>query len=111
VWDALDGADWLEAFSHHPRIGQKTSEAWANEEQSGTRAASSGVLGELAKGNEEYTNKFGYVFLVCATGKTADEMLALLRARLGNSMDDELKIAAEEQGKITQLRLEKLIRP
>lgn len=119
--DAADGslsrADWLEAFSHHPRIGDVESlrsrfastAAWAAGEQSGTSVASEETLQALATGNDAYFEKFGFIFIVCATGKSADEMLTLLRARLPNAPEDELVVAAAEQAKITRLRLEKLL--
>lgn len=111
LWLSLSEADWLEAFSHHPKIGEtKPTSGWAAEEQAGAKSASSAVLAELAQLNETYRQKFGYVFLVCATGKSAEEMLGLLKARIGNTPDEEIRIAAGEQGKITHLRLEKLLR-
>jgi len=114
---ALSRADWLEAFSHHPKIGdvsalrQKfaTTAAWAEDEQSGAAMASDAVLEALARGNRAYEERFGYIFIVCATGRSAEEMVAMLDARLGNDADEELRIAAAEQMKITRLRLEKLL--
>jgi len=82
---------------------------WASGEQSGVSEASQRTLESLAKGNDDYEKKFGYIFIVCATGKTADEMLALLEARLKNNPAEEIEIAADEQNKITKLRLEKLV--
>ncbi len=115
--DALARADWLEAFAHHPRIGDVESlrvkfartAAWAGREQGGTAGASDATLAALAEGNRAYERRFGYIFIVFATDKSADEMLALLRARLGNEPADELAIAAGEQRKITRLRLAKLL--
>ncbi len=115
VWRGLDHKDWLEAFRSHPKIGERkaareTGEGarrWAEEEQSGTRDAGAEVLDELAAANREYEEKFGHIFIVCATGKSAAEMLALLRERLGNDAETELHVAAEEQRRITQLRLKK----
>jgi 2-oxo-4-hydroxy-4-carboxy-5-ureidoimidazoline decarboxylase len=113
----LDRVDWLEAFSHHPKIGDidslrarfpKTHE-WSSSEQSGVNAAPEQVLKDLAEGNQQYEQRFGYIFIVCATGKTAPEMLDLLRQRLPNSPEAELPIAAGEQKKITKIRLEKLL--
>jgi 2-oxo-4-hydroxy-4-carboxy-5-ureidoimidazoline decarboxylase len=109
--------DWLEAFSHHPRIGDLDSmrrrfastAGWASDEQRGAAAASEETLRALAEGNRAYEEKFGYIFIVCATGKSAPEMLALLESRLHNDAATELRIAAEEQSKITRLRLEKLL--
>lgn len=118
IWTGLSRDDWLEAFAHHPRIGDVESlrkrfastRAWAAGEQAGTATASEDVLRGLAEGNRAYEERFGYIFIVCATGKSADEMLGLLRARLPNDPVAELPVAAEEQRRITRLRLEKLIR-
>ena len=115
-WLQCAEPDWLEAFTHHPKIGDKSSlkekfastAAWASGEQSGVNQASDEVIDALAKGNDDYFNKFGFIFIVCATGKSAEEMLALLNARLPNDPDKELRIAAEEQAKITAIRLNKL---
>ncbi len=113
----LEPADWLEAFHSHPKIGEKKSAAqvstqsntWSGQEQSGVDDAHQETLDTLAQLNREYEEKFGYIFIVCATGKSADEMLAILRERLGNESDVELGIAAAEQAKITELRLKKLV--
>lgn len=115
-WAKLGRPDILEAFAAHPRIGdvealrQKfaTTAAWAGAEQAGTAAAADAVLRGLADGNRDYEVKFGYIFIVCATGKSAAEMLAILRGRLANDSAAELAVAAAEQAKITHLRLEKL---
>ena len=114
---SLGRDDWLEAFAHHPRIGDRealsrrfaTTAAWASDEQRGATGASEATLDALERGNRAYEERFGYGFIVCATGKSADEMLALLESRLGNAADAELAIAAGEQRKITRLRLEKLL--
>jgi 2-oxo-4-hydroxy-4-carboxy-5-ureidoimidazoline decarboxylase len=114
VWTRLDRADWLEAFAAHPRIGdlealrKKYSGDWCAGEQGGVAGADETVLRGLAEGNRRYEERFGYIFIVCATGKPAAEMLALLTARLANDPETELRIAAAEQAKITRLRLEKL---
>jgi 2-oxo-4-hydroxy-4-carboxy-5-ureidoimidazoline decarboxylase len=116
-WDALSPREWLDAFSHHPRIGDKealrsrfaATRLWAAGEQSGVEGAAEDVLDALSEGNRAYESRFGHIFIVCATGKAADEMLALLRARLGNAPEVELRIAAGEQAKITRLRLTKLL--
>jgi allantoicase len=117
VWTQMEKADMLEAFSHHPEIGSDiaalrqrfaSTAAWATAEQAGVAGADDATLEALREGNVRYREKFGYVFLVCATGKTAAEMLALLRARLAHDPDAELHVAAAEQAKITRLRLEKL---
>ena len=113
----LEPADWLEAFRSHPKIGEKKaarevstqSKEWSGHEQSGVRDAHQETLDSLARLNREYEEKFGYIFIVCATGKSADEMLAILRERLNNEPDVELPIAAAEQAKITELRLKKLV--
>lgn len=114
-WWELKPADWLEAFTHHPKIGDMASlkakfantADLAGQEQAGAAQASEAVLQQLAEGNQRYEAKFGYIFIVCATGKSAAEMLALLEARLDNDPATELVIAATEQSKITRLRLEK----
>lgn len=112
----LTEKDWLEAFSHHPRIGDRknleekfaSTASWAGNEQSGTANASEDVLDDLLKFNNEYYDKFGFIFIVCATGKSAEEMRDLIVKRLPNSRAEELANAATEQKKITKLRLEKL---
>ena len=117
VWRGLSSADWKEAFSHHPRIGDikafreklAATWAWADGEQAGTRSGSEQTLEALAVGNAEYEKKFGYIFIVCATGKNADEILSLLILRSNNEPAVEIHVAAEEQRKITQLRLQKLL--
>lgn len=117
IWRSLDPADWREAFSHHPRIGEQKSampqsergSAWAAGEQSGIARASDDIRAELAAANREYERRFGYTYIVFATGKSAEEMLALARERLRNDPDVELRAAAEEQRKITRLRLDKLL--
>jgi 2-oxo-4-hydroxy-4-carboxy-5-ureidoimidazoline decarboxylase len=116
IWQRLDRDAWLEAFAAHPRIGDlnalrakfSNTAAWAAGEQAGLAGAADAVLQALAGGNRLYEEKFGYIFIICATGKTAEEMLALLEERLKNDPDKELLIAAGEQVKITQLRLRKL---
>lgn len=117
LWSTCTREDVLEAFRHHPKIGDvaslrsrfATTKQWAEGEQAGVRAAADEVLKRLAAGNEAYELKFGYIFIVCATGKTAEEMLALLEERLVNAPALELKIAAGEQAKITRIRLGKLL--
>jgi allantoicase len=107
VWNKLDKDDWLEAFAAHPKIGASKASGWAKDEQAGASSASEAAQQELATLNEDYEKRFGYIYIVCATGKSADEMLSILRSRVGNDPDHELQIAAEEQRKITRLRLEK----
>jgi OHCU decarboxylase len=115
VWWKLDRADWLEAFSHHPQIGDKpasgsgSARQWAAGEQAGARAASDDVKSRLARANRAYFEKFGYIYIVRATGKTAEGMLAILNQRLQNDPPSEISIAAEQQRLITRLRLEKLL--
>lgn len=116
-WFKCSQEDWKEAFSHHPKIGDLDSlkrkfastANWAMGEQSGANTASEETIEALAKGNREYEAKFGYIFIVCATGKSAAEMLAILQSRLTNDPKEEIEIAADEQNKITRLRLEKLL--
>jgi OHCU decarboxylase len=105
----LDRDDWLAAFATHPRIGERAT-GWSQQEQAQAASAASSVLTELALANRRYEERFGHIFIVCATGKTVEEMLALLTSRLDNDPPTELAIAAAEQSKITRLRLEKLVR-
>jgi len=117
VWWSLEPRDWLEAFHSHPKIGEKKAasavaveaQRWSEDEQSGIRNSAQETMEALAKLNRVYEEKLGYIFIVCASEKSSEEMLAILRARLGNNKDEELRNAAAEQGKITQLRLRKLI--
>ncbi len=138
VWISLSPSDWREAFSHHPKIGARigarsgdltgdltkdltkdlkdpkerfsATAHWAKEEQKGVEGSSEALLQSLAAENENYEKRFGHIFLVCATGKNAQEMLALLQERIHNDPEVELRIAAQEQGKITRIRLEKLLK-
>lgn len=116
VWKSLEKSDFLEAFSAHPRIGDKEAlkrkfsrDRWAEGEQAGTAQASDAVIDEFAVANRHYEERFGYIFIVCATGKSANEMLLELRVRLDNAPEDELRVAAGEQAKITRLRLQKML--
>ena len=117
IWFSLNSEDWLEAFSHHPKIGDidllrknfQKIKSWSEKEQSGIQEAGEYILKDLAESNRLYEEKFGYIFIVCATGKSAEEMLILLKVRLENDPAAELLIAAKEQNKITQLRLENLL--
>jgi OHCU decarboxylase len=110
IWWRLAPTDWLEAFSKHPKIGEKGKVSqWSSEEQSGMNSAAIATAKKLAALNQTYFDKFGWIFIVCATGKSAEEMLSLLEARLPNRPEDELPIAAAEQNKITLLRLRKLL--
>jgi allantoicase len=108
LWLALDAQDWLEAFAAHPRIGERKA-GWSSQEQSGTHAASEETLRAIAEGNRAYEEKYGFVYLICATGRSAEEMRANLEQRLQHDRATELRIAAEEHAKITALRLEKLV--
>jgi len=128
TWHERSEEDWLEAFSHHPKLGDlesinqprqesgsasggkfaNTSE-WAGEEQSGAKSATPEIIEELAVANKAYEKKFGFIYILCATGKTAKVMLSILRIRLNNDRETELKMAMVEQNKITKLRLEKLL--
>lgn len=117
VWHSLSKDDWLEAFRSHPKIGEKKSadqvsaqaQQWSGQEQAGVAAASRETTNALAALNRAYEFKFGYIFIICATGKTPDEMLAALKERLQHDPAEELPIAAAEQRKITELRLKKLL--
>ena len=111
VWTGLGPDDWLEAFAAHPRIGEGggSSPAWSRQEQSGVGGAGQDVQEALARGNAEYEERFGHVFLIAAAGRSAGEILAELQARLGNDPATELRVAAGEHRRITRLRLEKLI--
>jgi OHCU decarboxylase len=111
VWTGLDPDDWREAFAAHPRIGERGggSADWSKQEQAGVGAAGQGVQAAIARGNAEYEDRFGHVFLISAAGRSAEEVLANLRARLGNDPDTELRVAAEEHRRITRLRIERLM--
>ena len=117
VWSQLERADFLEAFSHHPQIGADRAELarhfsataqLSSSEQAGVSDADAATLDALRDENHAYLARFGYIFIVCATGKSAAEMLALLRERLPNDPDTELRIAAAEQAKISALRIQRL---
>lgn len=117
VWWSLEPREWLEAFHSHPKIGEKKAantvaveaQRWSEDEQSGTLTSAAETMEILARLNRVYEEKFGYIFIVCASGKTSDEMLSILRERLGNNKDEELRTAATEQAQITRLRLGKLL--
>jgi 2-oxo-4-hydroxy-4-carboxy-5-ureidoimidazoline decarboxylase len=114
---ALTMTDWLEAFAHHPKIGDVDSlrrkfaatSHLTTKEQAGVAGASEATLTALAEGNRAYEAKHGFIFIVCASGKSAEEMLDILRSRLDNDTAQELRRAADEQRKITRLRLAKLL--
>lgn len=113
TWWALDAEDWLAAFAAHPRIGERAGgegadARWSAAEQAAAGDAEDAVREAIARGNREYEERFGHVFLISASGRSGEEILAELRRRLGNSPEAELQIAAGEQAKITRLRLERL---
>ena len=117
IWNGLKIEDRLEAFAAHPKIGeqkaapaqQARSAEWSVNEQSGVNGADEVLKNGLTAANQEYFDKFGFNFIVCASGKTGAEMLKLCRTRLANEQESELESAGAEQAKITQLRLEKLL--
>jgi 2-oxo-4-hydroxy-4-carboxy-5-ureidoimidazoline decarboxylase len=117
VWWSLEPADWHEAFAHHPRIGERAAaaaqdgraQAWSASEQRAVADGDATVRAALAEGNREYERRFGHIYLVSAAGKSADELLAILRARLANDPATELRVAAAEQAKITRSRLLRLV--
>jgi 2-oxo-4-hydroxy-4-carboxy-5-ureidoimidazoline decarboxylase len=117
VWASLGTSDYLEAFSYHPQIGAElaalrarfqSTAGWSSAEQAGVSAGDEATLLALRDDNRAYQQRFGYIFIVCASGKSARELLAALQARLGNEPEEELALAAAEQSKITKLRLAKL---
>ena len=117
IWSDLGEVDYLEAFAAHPNIGTskppdnaKNTESWTSKEQAGMMSADEQTKLKLKTKNQKYAEKFGYIFIVCATGKSASEILELLRIRLENFPETELEIAAGEQMKITNLRLNKMLR-
>jgi len=113
VWSTMEEPDWMEAFAGHPRIGERkgtpegTSAAWSRQEQFSTAEAPQHILTELAEKNALYEQRFGFTYIVFATGKSAEEMLAILRRRLGNDRQQEMREAAEQQRRIIQIRLGK----
>lgn len=117
VWWSLAPEDWLEAFRSHPKIGEQnaanqasgTSLSWSRTEQKGVANASAGTMELLQQLNQRYEQKFGFIYIVCATGKSSEELLKILQERLANEPETELRIAAAEQALITQLRLNKLL--
>ena len=117
IWWALEPSDWLEAFRSHPKIGETKaadsvsaqSTEWSGKEQAGVSSASQQTVDALATLNRAYEQRFGFIFIICATGKSSEEMLSALRDRLENDNITELRVAAVEQSKITELRLKKLV--
>ena len=118
-WNRLSPNDWLEAFAHHPRIGERRAAApvdgraqrWSESEQSSAASSDDRAKQQLADAQKEYEARFGHIFLICAAGKTLGEILAALRTRMGNDPKTELGVAAEEQCQITRLRLMKTVNP
>lgn len=119
IWNSLGQPDWVEAFAKHPRIGERKAPAvasaqsasWSEQEQRNVASAGDALQEALAEANREYERRFGRVFIVCATGKGASAILDILRRRLQNDDATELREAAEEQRKITDLRLKKWLEP
>ena len=118
AWAGADEAARLQAFGAHPRIGEQALRAkfgtgqhasWSAGEQAGAADAAEATLKALAEGNDAYFDRFGFTFIICATGLGAETMLAALQQRLGSDRAADLDAAAEQQGKITAIRLEKLI--
>jgi OHCU decarboxylase len=118
TWSSLSPNDLLEAFRAHPRIGENKAAAaqseearkWSAQEQSGISDAAAETMAALAARNRDYEQRFGFIFIVCATGKSSEEMLAILQGRLQNDAETEIAVAAEEQRRITRIRLEKLLK-
>ncbi|HEV8648300.1 MAG TPA: 2-oxo-4-hydroxy-4-carboxy-5-ureidoimidazoline decarboxylase [Actinomycetes bacterium] len=111
VWTSLTPDDWLEALDAHPRIGERggASAAWSRREQAGVGQASNDVRAAIDRGNRAYEERFGHVFLISAAGRSAEEILANLRDRMDNDPGTEVRVAAEEQRRITRLRIERLM--
>lgn len=113
VWRRLTQADWMEAFASHPRIGERRQDssarsgAWSTQEQQGVDQAEDSIKAALALGNQKYEERFGRIFIVFATGKSATEMLAILQRRLQNDDATELSESAEQLRQITHIRLKK----
>jgi 2-oxo-4-hydroxy-4-carboxy-5-ureidoimidazoline decarboxylase len=116
-WYALSQKDWLEAFAHHPKIGDtadlekkfSATKEWAGQEQGAVRTAGKLTVERMALLNREYEIKFGYIFIVCATGKSVQEMVSIIEERLHHHAEQEIITAMEEQNKITAIRLKKLL--
>jgi len=113
IWWSLAESDWLEAFACHPRIGESSANtsrqfsAWSTEEQSEARSGANSVLDSISAKNREYQARHGFIYIVCASGKSAEELLAILDRRIGNPTGQEIKQAAEEQRQITHIRIRK----
>jgi OHCU decarboxylase len=111
IWWSLGQDDWREAFRAHPKIGDRSNHPWSRDEQAAARHASEATLHELKELNRAYEERFGYIFIVSANGRSAHSILEALRARLGNSPEVEIKVAAEQQLEITHLRLKRILMP
>ena len=117
IWKGLGPDDWKEAFKHHPRIGETSaainqgqrSAEWSANEQASVTGASESIRLAQKDMNAQYERRFDFIYIVCATGKSPNEMFAIARERLSNDPATELRVAAEEQRKIMRLRLEKLL--
>jgi 2-oxo-4-hydroxy-4-carboxy-5-ureidoimidazoline decarboxylase len=118
IWATMQEPDWMQAFRAHPRIGERQaahaagqstaqSSAWSQQEQASTQSAHDHVLKELAEGNARYEELFGFTYIVCATGKSPEEMLGILKRRLNSDRHTELREAAEQQRQITHIRVRK----
>ena len=112
IWRELGEEDWREAFAAHPRIGERAAAAsWSAGEQARAQSAPEATRAALAAVNADYEARFGFTFIICATGRTGDDILAAAHARLRNDPATELRAAAAEQAAITRLRLDKLLAP
>ena len=109
AWEGSKRTDWLEAFAAHPRIGERATTAWSAKEQHEAGRSNARVRARIAELNREYEERFGHIYIVCATGRSGVEILDDLLARMGNDAQHEIRVAAREQHKITRLRLGKLI--
>lgn len=117
AWQGMQRPDFIAAFEGHPKIGDpaslkekyRSTLATASHEQSGVNVAPEHVLDDLAQLNRRYEKRFGYIFIVCATGKSAAEMLEIIKARINNTAHSELEIAAAEQAKITAIRISSML--
>jgi OHCU decarboxylase len=111
IWWSLKPEDWKEAFAAHPKIGDKANHQWSREEQAAARHASDATVTELRELNHAYEERFGYIFIICANGRSAHSILDALKSRMGNDPEAEVRIAAEQQLEITHLRLKRILMP
>lgn len=117
VWHSLDSDDWLEAFAHHPRIGERASDrpqgahgaAWSQSEQAGVDGARDTTRDALVRINRAYEQRFGFIYIICASGRSAEEMLEIANGRMQHDLSQEIVVAAAEQHAITQRRLATLL--